>query len=746
MFGGRASCGHENLGTDTSVHTAQTARLGRVCQSLLLLACWILPQAHAQFTQQGGKIAGSGAIGAASQGKSVALSADGNTAIIGAPFDNGFVGAAWVFVRSGGGWSEQAKLTGADTSGISLFGSSVALSSDGNTALIGGNADNNLSGAAWVFTRSGSQWSQQGPKLVGTGASGQAEQGWSVALSGDGNTAAVGGPSDDNVPGGSGLGAVWVFVRSGSTWTQQAKLTDTGGGTFTNQGDAVSISSDGATILIGGTGENDTAVSMAAGAAWVFVKSGVTWTQQAMLIGSGAIGLAGQGISVGLSSNGNTAIVGGNFDSNGIGAAWIFTRTGATWALQAKLVGGSASGQSNQGLSVSISGDGNTAVVGGPNDNSPIGATWVFTRSGATWSQLGGKLIGSGSTTANQGTAVAISADARTILTGGRNDQDSSGIAAGAAWVFASPITTTAPSTVSANPLSGTGSSGVFNFTFSDTGGYQALTVVNVLINSVLDGRAACYIGFVPSGPASGSVFLVDNAGDAGGPFSGFTLPGAGVAGNNQCAITGAGSSVSTNGTNLVLTLAITFTPSFAGNRVFYLSAQDASGNSGWQPQGVWNIPGAPVTGPAAISVNPPRSTTLAQTYTFTFTDPAGASDISVVDVLINSAIDGRHACYLAVVPSGPASGSVFLVDDAGDAGGPFAGGILLPGAGTASNSQCSVVAAGSSISAVGTTLTVNLAITFNPGFAGNQVVFVAARNNSGGNSGWQPGATAVVP
>jgi trimeric autotransporter adhesin len=138
------------------------------------------------FFQQGPKITGSvtgGEIGNGEVGRAVALSSDGNTALIGGPNDNGKVGAAWVFTRSGSTWTQAARLTGGGESGKGSFGSSVALSSDGNTALIGGGTDNPSVGAAWVFTRSGSTWTQQGAKLTGGGESGAGQFGFSVALS-----------------------------------------------------------------------------------------------------------------------------------------------------------------------------------------------------------------------------------------------------------------------------------------------------------------------------------------------------------------------------------------------------------------------------------------------------------------------------------------------------------------------------------------------------------------------------------
>jgi hypothetical protein len=118
-------------------------------------------------------------------------------------------GAAWVYTRSGGIWTQQGKrLAANDAVGPAFLGNSVALSGDGNIAIVGGFFDNAARGAAWVYIRSGGVWSQQNSKLVGTSAAGTAEQGWSVALSADGNTAIVGG-FDDN----SGSGAVWVFVQ-----------------------------------------------------------------------------------------------------------------------------------------------------------------------------------------------------------------------------------------------------------------------------------------------------------------------------------------------------------------------------------------------------------------------------------------------------------------------------------------------------------------------------------------------------
>ncbi len=307
----------------------------------------------------------------------------------------------------------------------------MALSSDGNTALVGGpsyDASYGAStvGAVWVFTRSGTTWTQQGPELVGTGAVEGANQGGSVALSGDGNTALVGG-AEDNVS----AGAVWVFTRSGTTWTQQGpKLVGTGAVGDAVQGSSVALSRDGDTALVGAPDDNS-----GKGAVWVFTRSRGRWTQQGRkLVGTSDVGDANQGSSVALSPDGNTALVGGIDDNRGRGAVWVFTRSRGRWTQQGrKLVGTGAVGDAEQGTSVALSPDGNIALVGAPDDNRGKGAVWVFTRSQGRWTQQGRKLVGTGAIGhAYQGTSVALSDDGNTALVGGIGDNGD----VGAVWVF----------------------------------------------------------------------------------------------------------------------------------------------------------------------------------------------------------------------------------------------------------------------------------------------------------------------
>jgi len=402
----------------------------QLCSFFVALLLLMVPSARAQFVQQGSKLVGAGAAGEAEQGYSVSLSADGNTAIVGGNEDSSFLGAAWVFTRSSGIWTQQGnKLVGTGAAGMAEQGWSVSISADGNTAIVGGAFDAFGVGAAWVYTRSGGTWTQQGSKLVGTGAVGKAFQGQSVSLSADGNTAIVGGYGDN-----SDRGAAWVFTRSDTVWTQQSKLVGTGAVGFSFQGWSVSLSADGNTAIVGGLSDNSDT-----GAAWVFTRSSGIWTQQGnKLVGTGALGQAEQGLSVSISADGNTAIIGGAFDAVDLGAAWIFTRSDTVWTQQSKLVGTGAVGQAEQGFSVSLSADGNTAIVGGVLDNSDTGAAWIFTRSGGIWTQQGNKLVGTGAVgEAFQGQSVSLSADGTTAIMGGIEDNSFEG----AAWVFTNSVT-----------------------------------------------------------------------------------------------------------------------------------------------------------------------------------------------------------------------------------------------------------------------------------------------------------------
>ena len=368
-------------------------------------------------------------------GYSVALA--GDTALVGAPSKDGLYasqGAAYVFVRSGTTWSPQRKLTASDGAANDEFGTSVALS--GDTALVGadradvsGNADQ---GAAYVFVRSGTSWNQQA-KLTASDGAANDYFGWSVALSGD--TALVGAYWAD-VGGNADQGAAYVFGRSGTSWNQQAKLTAPDGAADDYFGGSVALSGD--TALVGAY-LADVSGNVDQGAAYVFVPDPNTgaWNQQQKLTTTD--GAAGDlfGLSVALA--GDTALVGAPYKNDTFqwqGVAYVFVRSGASWNPKARLTASDGAAYDEFGVSVALAGD--AALVGAPfadvGGNANQGAAYVFGRSGANWSEQAKLTAPDGASGDLFGWSVALSGDTALVGAiradvGGNTDQ-------GAAYVY----------------------------------------------------------------------------------------------------------------------------------------------------------------------------------------------------------------------------------------------------------------------------------------------------------------------
>ncbi len=428
-----------------------------------------------------------------------------------------FSGAAYVFVRSGSSWSQQAYLKAPNADGGDTFGASVAISGDTivvgsyqedsneTTITNGSSASTNNSassaGAAYVFVRSGTSWSQQA-YLKAPNAEADDRFGASVAISGD--TLVVGSYQEDSsqttITNGSSAsadnsatdaGAAYVFVRGGSTWTQQAYLKASNAGAGDIFGYSVAISGD--TIVVGAFFEdsNQTTVTNGntastnnsaadAGAAYVFVRSGSTWTQQVSLKAPHAE--AGDQFGVSVAISGDTLVVGsyqedsnqttitnGNTASSDnsaaeAGAVYVFVRSGTSWSQQAYLKAPNTEANDNFGISVAISG--NTLVVGASSEDSSqttitngstasnnnsasgAGAAYVFVRSGTNWSQQAYVKAPNAGTSDNFGASTAISSDtlvvgaqyegsAQTTITNGSTaSADNSASTAGAAYVF----------------------------------------------------------------------------------------------------------------------------------------------------------------------------------------------------------------------------------------------------------------------------------------------------------------------
>ncbi len=348
---------------------------------------------------------------------------DGDTAVIGAPGDFYFAdppvttGKAYVFVRSGTTWAEQADLIPADATLGDFFGGAVAL--DGDTALVSSHMDDAMgtfAGSAYVFVRTGTTWSEQA-KLLPSGTN-HVAFGLDVALHGD--TALVGSP-------GSGLGgSAFVFVRSGTVWTQQQTLSASDAEFGDAFGNVVALHGD--TALVTSAWDDD-----ARGAVYAFVRTGTTWSQQAKLLASD--GYEAQWFGHGLALEGDTAIIGARRDAAWRGAAYVFVRAGTTWGEQAKLLADDGEASDQFGLSVALRGD--TLIVGAPSADglahSSAGAAYVFVGAGASWTQQAKLFASDGQQNDKFGCSVAV--DGETALLGAskqyKADQDD-----GAAYAF----------------------------------------------------------------------------------------------------------------------------------------------------------------------------------------------------------------------------------------------------------------------------------------------------------------------
>ncbi|MEM7130359.1 MAG: SdrD B-like domain-containing protein [Chloroflexota bacterium] len=311
-------------------------------------------------------------------------------------------------------WSEEQKLVPFDPASNDKYGIAVAVS--GDTAVIGSFQDDdngNGSGSVYIYLRSGATWTLE-QKIVSSDGDSTDRFGNAVAI--DGDTAVIGAYRQD--PSGE-TGAAYVFTRSGSTWSEQQKLTASDAATGDQFGWAVAVSGD--TAIIGADGENS-----GAGAAYVFTRSGSTWSEEQKLTASDGGGGDAFGLSV--SVDGDTAIVGANGHNASAGAAYVFTRTGSTWTEQQKLTASDGAGNDLFGQSVSVSGD--SALVGASGDESSQGSAYIFTRSGSTWSEQQKLTASDGAGGDEMGFAAALAGD--TALVGAIGDETR----AGAAYVF----------------------------------------------------------------------------------------------------------------------------------------------------------------------------------------------------------------------------------------------------------------------------------------------------------------------
>ncbi|MBP9664959.1 MAG: VCBS repeat-containing protein, partial [Pyrinomonadaceae bacterium] len=360
-------------------------------------------------------------------GTSTAIS--GNTMVAGAPSVGTLsVGAAYVFTRNGSSWGLQQKLTAADGIAGDEFGISVGIS--GDTIVVGSDRDDETAtnqGSAYVFTRSGSTWTQQ-QKLIASDAAAEDRLGFSIAVSGD--TVVVGASLDD-APGQTNQGSAYIFTRSGTEWSEQQKIVAADGLKDDEFGNSLAI--QGNTVVIGAY--RDDVAAFDSGSVYVFTRTGTTWALQQKLTASDGSLLQQLGYSVAF--DGETVVAGAHFDdtpNSDQGSAYVFTMAGTVWSQQQKLIASDGAQADLFGQSVGISG--NALVVGAMQDDAPAvnqGSAYVFTRTGTVWGGQQKLLASDGVLEDWFGAAVAMAGN--TVVVGAPRDDSAVG-QEGSAYVY----------------------------------------------------------------------------------------------------------------------------------------------------------------------------------------------------------------------------------------------------------------------------------------------------------------------
>ena len=385
------------------------------------------------WTQQGGDI--NGATPLEMSGWSVAMSADGTSMAVGAPGTNNDTGSLRVFTWDGTTWNQRGNTLNGDAI-ENFFGISVAMSADGMTLVVGSSGSNGDSGLVRVYTydASSTQWTQLGTDITSEAAGDVS--GFSVAMSSDGRTVAIGAPY--NAANGARSGQVRVFTWSGAAWSQRG--TDIDGEAAGDQaGYSVAMSDDGASVAIGAP--YNAANGSRSGQVRVFTWDGTAWSQRGTDIDGGAAGDQA-GFSVAMSADGSAIAIGAPGNSSvasGAGQARMFTWSGTAWTRQGDAIDGE--GPSDQfGYSVAMSADGASVVVGAPTSDTggvDRGRVRAFVWNGTEWTQRGGTIEGE---TAGDvaGWSVAMSDDGTIIAEGAPLNDDGAPLA-GQVRVFAWP-------------------------------------------------------------------------------------------------------------------------------------------------------------------------------------------------------------------------------------------------------------------------------------------------------------------
>lgn len=428
-------------------------------------------------------------------GSSVSLSADGTTLAVGAPRQEAatrveppvpdqsgnYSGVVYVFARSQGRWAQQAVLRPGTKDDFDFFGASVSLSDDGNTLAAGAPFGPFSGPSVFLYTRSGSTWSQSAQISRVVDPASSRAFGQTVVLSGDASTLAVGIPLDASstgFPRPSPLpGSVFVYAGNGATWDLQQRLQAAHPGESDLFGQSLALSTDGGTLAIGAPGESSNATGVAgdasdnssirSGAVYLYVRGGNHWGEQTYLKASDSQAEGGFGASVALSGNGDTLAVGAPLEDAShpgliAGAAYVLMRSGGTWSEQAIMKASNPQSRALFGVSVALARDGGTLAVGASEESSKTtgiggdqsdasaqgaGAAYVFTLKGTNWNQRAYLKAANTGALDNFGAHLALSGDGTTLTVGAVGEssnatgingdgQDNSAARAGAVYLY----------------------------------------------------------------------------------------------------------------------------------------------------------------------------------------------------------------------------------------------------------------------------------------------------------------------
>ncbi len=449
-------------------------------------------------------------------GNSVALSGDGQTALISAQGVSGGAGkgAAYIFSMPFAGWANATTPTATLTNGSGLsgdlFGCSVALSNDGQVALVGaqGTSGGLAQGAGYVYAMPATGWANATvPTATLTNSAGVANDalGVSVALSGDGQVALLGA---QGVSGGVSKGSAYLFSEPSSGWASLSSPTETlsngSGSNFDDFGVSVSLSYDGQISLVGAQGAPG---GLKKGAIYFFSPSANnSWDQKAVLSNSSASNNDMFGDSVSLSYDGQTALVGAQGVSGGVhkGAAYVFSSASGSWVLVGTLTNSTGSNNDFFGDSVALSADGHVALIGAAGVSAGLhkGAAYIYAMPSGGWSSSttpkATLSVSTGASSDNFGGSVALSSDGQFALIGAPGV--SAGAKKGAAYIFQEPSTgwanSTTPKATISNTASASGDSFGTSVAFSSDEQFALIGAPGV--SGGLD-KGAAYIYQMPS-------------------------------------------------------------------------------------------------------------------------------------------------------------------------------------------------------------------------------------------------------